>query len=70
MLRRVKFLDGLQVRTVSVLLAALTTPWLFLLPTATASGWLGELLILIGGLAGRRFAGGPRRLAGDGSLTF
>jgi hypothetical protein len=50
--KRAKELTLRQVRTVSALMAALTAPWTFLLPTAAASGWIGEILIAIGGLAG------------------
>lgn len=50
--KRVSGLTPRQIRTISALLAALTTPWTFLLPTAAASGWIGETLIAVGGLAG------------------
>ena len=41
-----------QRNTLSLILALFTAPWTFLLPTATATAWLGEIMIAIGSLAG------------------
>lgn len=51
-LEKLKGLQKSQIQTVSVLLAVLTTPWTFLLPTATVGAWIGGIMIAIGGLAG------------------
>lgn len=51
-LKKLKGLQKTQIQTVSVLLAVLTTPWTFLLPTATVGLWIGEIMIAIGEMTG------------------
>lgn len=50
--KRLKGVERRQIQKLSLLLAILTTPWTFLLPTTTVGVWLGEMMIAIGGLAG------------------
>lgn len=51
-LKRLQGLEKRQIQIISTILAVLTTPWIFLLPTATAGVWIGEIMITIGGAAG------------------
>lgn len=50
--RKAKGMDDRQRRVVSAVLAALTAPWTFLIPTASASAWMGQMMMGVGKLAG------------------
>ena len=41
-----------QRKTLATVLAILTTPWLFILPTATVGAVMGEMMVALGGIAG------------------
>ncbi len=51
-LKRMKGADPRQMQRISATLAILTTPWTFLLPTAMAGAWMGEIMVAVGGVAG------------------
>ena len=60
-LKKVQCLEKREIRAVSVLLAVMTAPWTFLLPTVTAGTWMGEMMVAVGGIAGNA---SPESLAG------